>query len=157
MTTAVDLDERDLGTAVASGGVNRWTAGAGESSTGAGQPFSSRHRAAIAGAATMSLGPPRPTIGATVERHHVIGGAMDLQDRDRLRRGARKPGAERAGNRRDGGENIRAFAASRLAMNAPADIPVAKTRPRSMPKSWDEAIGERHEEAHIVDTLAVGD
>ena len=47
--------------------------------------------------------------------------------------------------------------ASRVAMNAPADIPVAKTRPGVDSIVVGEPIGERHEEAHIVDTLAIGD
>ena len=47
--------------------------------------------------------------------------------------------------------------ASRVAMNAPADIPVAKTRPGAMPYSRVSRSMSADEEPHVVDTLAVGD
>ena len=41
-------------------------------------------------------------------------------------------------------------------MKAPADIPVAKTLPRSMPNSWVSRSTSATEEADVVDSLPVG-
>ena len=49
--------------------------------------------------------------------------------------------------------------ASRVAMKAPADNPVAKTLPGEMLRSSvfvGQPLDERHQEAHVVDALAVG-
>ena len=76
---------------------------------------------------------PATEHGATAERHDRIPGPMYFQHRDWSRRGTRERGTQRPCNRRDGGDDVGASHASRVTMNAPADIPVAKIRPRSMP------------------------
>ena len=92
-------------------------------------------RAAIAGAEMMSLGPPRPTIGPPL--NGTTGSAVPCVSSTATGRDGAHPtftprvpatGAMAA-------KTSARSQASRLTMNAPADIPVANTCPGSTPKS----------------------
>src|SRR5262249_52662374 len=110
VTTTVDLDEDDLCTAGASGGgepvhtTRDILDGRTRAAIQVAPPL--RHRRRCHDVAVSAAAEHR----ATVERHYRVGGAVYLQDRDGSRRRTRKRDTQRPGNRRDGGNDVSAFA-----------------------------------------------
>jgi len=103
MTATVDLDEDNLGPVSASGGGQAMHSadwGILDRSWAAIQlPPPLRHRRRSHDVAVPTTAEHR----ATVKRHDRIGGPMYFEHGHRSRRGTRKGGAQRPGNRRDGG------------------------------------------------------
>ena len=130
MTATVDLDEDNLGTVSASSGGE---AVHDSAAACARQDILDGARAAIPGGATMSLTPPRPSMAPPL--NGTTGSAVPCTSSTETGRdgahGNAVPNDPATGAM---AETMSARShASRAAMNAPADIPVAKTRPRSMP------------------------